>query len=993
MSANPPSNPNPPTPQPAASTATATPQPASASQPAAASTPPPVTVRRFIAPFPGIERKEIEPFTYLKKWGQSARDGFFPLGINGQWHGGIHFSNDYGSTGGHFLQGEGVRCIADGEIVAYRYDLELPQSEYDEGSKLAKYSTSFVLVRHPLQLPQELMQPSGSTPAATTPSTTTPAATPAAAPAATPSAPATPPSLALYSLYMHLLHAKAYQDDEKVPRPFFWPSGPERRKVGTKAKDKRPKWKDVAGLDKLSEQGLNVRKTNNDGTVNRQVVFGWLPRDVQLTLQPGTGQWRTPSSIDQGALVRNPSEGDLPLDQLRVFDPELDKLSELPKLPDTNVVVPLEKPIPVAAGAIIGHMGNYQRYIEAANNQTSPRPLLHLELFADSSKVEKFIQDCRQYAKNAPPNAKTLLKIDQGATLVQPATGDVWLKSDEAGNVTEAVMPVGGGSEKGGWVRLKRGTLEIRDRDKCGKYDGDKTQSYDKGKLLLYAAVHSKNDNDIIAINQFLKLSKEEQKNYPRRCVFVDSGQVIWGRRRTYEDYLSRRQNDNLNKIVRPDSSSIPFWSAFPLKTNQYPNKASNSTERIVRLKDLDPENSATDDKGTRWWEVLHATDDGRSIMGWACETGHDKVELVSPWAWPGFVVVEGDTTAPTDYLDMSHIEKAYQPKNPMLRELFKTIDTNNNGVLCLDEIKAAWQDPLLVHALSRKIVKHKSEWGQPYLSEMRQLYQKLIAMKPPANSSINYKKVNEEELKRIEKTQFFSQIKGKPGFPQEDVLAHLHPLAVIENFVAMVRSFPGWKLGQTSERYESAGNGPGTVSTGIGDHGGVSYGTYQLMSRGGETSTLAAFIRWSSYGNQFEGLTINSDEFKNKWKEIAANDREGFGDSQHEFIKKSHHDPAMSALKNAGYDFYDKGPGVLDMVWSTSVQFGASGARKLILAALSGMNIQTATDADIIRAVQGYKAEKNDVLFASSSENMRAGTLKRAGSERDALLKLDATY
>jgi len=220
-----------------------------------------------------------------------------------------------------------------------------------------------------------------------------------------------------------------------------------------------------------------------------------------------------------------------------------------------------------------------------------------------------------------------------------------------------------------------------------------------------------------------------------------------------------------------------------------------------------------------------------------------------------------------------------------------------------------------------------------------------------------------------------------------------MHPIGLIGNFTKGGRFFPGWKLGQTSEQYESGGKGPGTISTGNGDYGGVSYGTYQLMSRGEQSSTLAKFIRWSSYANQFEGLIINSDEFKDKWREIAENDQEGFGESQHEFIKETHYDPVMASLNNAGYDFYDNGPGVLDMVWSTSVQFGAPSAPKLISSALSGMSMQTATDADIIRAVQDYKIKKNDVLFASSSEGVRAGTLSRASSERDALLKLDAAY
>ena len=43
----------------------------------------------------------------------------------------------------------------------------------------------------------------------------------------------------------------------------------------------------------------------------------------------------------------------------------------------------------------------------------------------------------------------------------------------------------------------------------------------------------------------------------------------------------------------------------------------------------------------------------------------------------------------------------------------------------------------------------------------------------------------------------------------------------------------PGWKLGKTSERYESGGKGPGTINNyaSSGDLGGASYGTYQFAS------------------------------------------------------------------------------------------------------------------------------------------------------------------
>src|SRR5882672_5967035 len=45
-----------------------------------------------------------------------------------------------------------------------------------------------------------------------------------------------------------------------------------------------------------------------------------------------------------------------------------------------------------------------------------------------------------------------------------------------------------------------------------------------------------------------------------------------------------------------------------------------------------------------------------------------------------------------------------------------------------------------------------------------------------------------------------------------------------------------GTTLGDLSSKYETGGRGPGTVSSGIGDAGGVSYGSYQMTSRNGGT-------------------------------------------------------------------------------------------------------------------------------------------------------------
>ncbi|MFN9550895.1 MAG: hypothetical protein ACK56Q_11515, partial [Pirellulaceae bacterium] len=76
----------------------------------------------------------------------------------------------------------------------------------------------------------------------------------------------------------------------------------------------------------------------------------------------------------------------------------------------------------------------------------------------------------------------------------------------------------------------------------------------------------------------------------------------------------------------------------------------------------------------------------------------------------------------------------------------------------------------------------------------------------------------------------------------------------------------PAESLGKLSEKYESGGRGPATVSSGVGDPGGVSYGTYQLASKIGRADE---FVR-EFYPKEFDGLKGGTPEFTARWKRLA---------------------------------------------------------------------------------------------------------------------------
>ena len=177
------------------------------------------------------------------------------------------------------------------------------------------------------------------------------------------------------------------------------------------------------------------------------------------------------------------------------------------------------------------------------------------------------------------------------------------------------------------------------------------------------------------------------------------------------------------------------------------------------------------------------------------------------------------------------------------------------------------------------------------------------------------------------------------------------------------------WHRGQTSAHYETGDRGPGHVSTGRGDHGGVSYGSYQYATNVGGA---AEYVARSRYGSQFAGLQPGTQAFTERWKEVAAADPAGFARDQHDFIQHKYYDVQLGRLKDAGVDLSGRGPAVQDALWSTSVQY--RGLTRSVfqkgLAEAYGGNYSLAglSDEQIVRAVQDYKHANVQRHFQSSA-------------------------
>jgi hypothetical protein len=335
----------------------------------------------------------------------------------------VHFD---GGTAG-VLDQSSVHCLADGEVVAYRFDQHAPITGY-QINKLRvdrPFSRNFVLVRHRLQPPKIKGSPD------------------------------TPPSLTLYSLYMHLQDWAVYQQDPAMARPVFWPEATTRR-VKETVNDIRP--------GQFDQRGLNVRNHVHQGN-----VLTLLPPGAEVTIS-GDGPYRKLENTlgpdflisAEGALLgylahrflepisanQHRIKSHEPLDVYAEADVRSAVIAKLPpgtevtvsgdrqlrKLervnqyvhynsldgapePTADRIVMLDQPVPIKAGDLIGHIGLYQNC-----DADRPESKLHLEVFSGED-ANAFLKSSRAWAERMPARDKTWLKLAKGTPIVTHEDG------------------------------------------------------------------------------------------------------------------------------------------------------------------------------------------------------------------------------------------------------------------------------------------------------------------------------------------------------------------------------------------------------------------------------------------------------------------------------------------------------------------------------------------------------------------------------------------
>ena len=143
--------------------------------------------------------------------------------------------------------------------------------------------------------------------------------------------------------------------------------------------------------------------------------------------------------------------------------------------------------------------------------------------------------------------------------------------------------------------------------------------------------------------------------------------------------------------------------------------------------------------------------------------------------------------------------------------------------------------------------------------------------------------------------------------------------------------------IGSLAAKFESRRlEGPGTISSGRNDPGGVSYGTFQLSSNRRKIHEFVASPEASTWAAQLRGKQPATRQFDETWRAIAAADPGGFESAQRAFIVRTNYsEGARQVRQSTGYELENAHPAVRQAFFSTAVQHGPTGASGLFGASL----------------------------------------------------------
>jgi hypothetical protein len=745
----------------------------------------------------------------------NAGDGFFPLGANGIWHGGIHFD---AATGKILKQEDGVRAIADGEVVAYRLDSQYPVLKYQDGNS-CMYSTGFVLVRHKLALPPA--QNTTNTPAASP----TPTATPGSAASGTSAAHATPANgaskpvpaavpadetLTFFSLYMHLLDWRTYKAAIDAPptsntagaanQPAapqfkcspFW-KGDKRYRVSTSAADSQrepstfnfslPDSLRVDSPDStwLPSGAISEGTDLSGGALNPLDPFSSVlgtnsPSQFRFDQQPSADKPKSKQPLAKGAQVYSKAKGEAIGLLLHGCEVKLGAVSEKDKgwAPIAKII----KGEPV--GVVVGDPVD-QRVptgwvkVDQFDLLIDPQPLdtvvvLDTPYPINAGTVVGYLGEYQRYreaSKLPPAPQRSIMHLEVFAGPELPA----FIKKSQA---RAKQLP-----DQKTFLEVSAGATLV---------DVAQAQEAIKGGLLLKPLAKDSGNGPWVKV-QPTQVTMPPPTPHPSghghsshashakvKPIETPVGSPVW-----VERALSGKTTN----------ADIKGWKDFPLQVSNAKAPAAGFDEVYSRgeLDKFGAEAKAQDDKQAHWWKITVGTADGNSREGWVCDTGHPLVQWHSPWEWPGFELIDNTSVSLVDAFkrhlyvydmlfdgDKEQFEPSALSVNgsALVTKLEKVVDRlgNNDGKVSAQELGRAQRVRWVAQALSHLVVRYESEWGGD-LSKWDSL----------SSLMKERKYIWQSELERIEKLRWWDKVHGVAGLPGDAAVYHFHPVGLVGNF------------------------------------------------------------------------------------------------------------------------------------------------------------------------------------------------------------------
>ena len=560
-------------------------------------------------------------------------------------------------------------------------------------------------------------------------------------------------TLTYYSLYMHMADWQTYLADGKLVRPGWWP-GVDAFRIGNSDRQTASTDKEGAAGAFVHQEPKAVRKGHF--TAGARVAF--LPEDSEVIIGEKRGEWGHIKSIASGTMIAASSGGRFGSDDLNNpwTHPDDDVKGTAPVTPEGDWgwinlhdqramkepqdlgIVAIPKPIKVTAGTLLGQLGEYHDYERCTPLPPVPtRQLLHLEVFA-GEELKLFIEKSRARAAQLPASEQTILLVQAGAKLV-PKEVDPDLTLGQWHTLLK-VVPTQNSPKTGRWV-------------------------------LVQPWRH----------DQFTTLN-------------VPDGSPVWVER------------GDQGKFASPNGPRA--WSRFPLQLNTAAGLANGTALAMSRaqLDSLDKSNVATDDRGVTWWRIDFGTADRKKGWGWVRGKdqdgkAHPGTNWASPWAWPGFEIVDATgvnladafkrnlaVCGNADWKEQKEFEPSVAAVNgsTLLQRLEQTVarqplkynekrakGRNGEEVVTAKKLQRAMYTHSLASELAHVILRYESEWGGGMA--------RWDAITPlMRNARENW----QCELTRIRKLQWWDDVMGKvAGFPASPVVNHIHPVALVWNF------------------------------------------------------------------------------------------------------------------------------------------------------------------------------------------------------------------